>query len=51
MMKIAKLACLDPDIVTAIVDGRQPLKLTPAKLLATELHLAWAEQKRMLGFG
>jgi site-specific DNA recombinase len=51
MMKIAKLACLDPDIVTAIVDGRQPLKLTPAKLLATELPLAWAEQKRMLGFG
>ena len=51
MMKIAKLACLDPDIVTAIVDGRQPLKLTPANLLATELPLAWAEQKRMLGFG
>ena len=51
MMKIAKLACLDPDIVTAIVEGRQPLKLTPGKLLATELPLAWAEQKRTLGFG
>jgi site-specific DNA recombinase len=50
MMKVAKLSCLDPDIVTAIVDGRQPLKLTPAKLLSTDLPIAWAEQKRVLGF-
>lgn len=51
MMKVAKLACLAPDIVTAIVEGRQPLKLTPGKLLAADLPLAWAEQKRLLGFG
>jgi len=51
LMKVAKLACLDPDIVTAIVEGRQPLKLTPGKLLAAELPLAWAEQRRVLGFG
>jgi len=51
MMKVAKLACLAPDIVTAIVEGRQPLKLTPGKLLAVDLPLAWAEQKRVLGFG
>lgn len=51
MMKVAKLACLAPDIVTAIVEGRQPLKLTPGKLLAADLPLAWAEQKRVLGFG
>ena len=51
MIKIAKLACLDPDIVTAIVEGRQPRKLTPGKLLATELPLAWAEQRCALGFG
>lgn len=51
MMKVAKLACLAPDIVTAIVEGRQPLKLTPGKLLSADLPLAWAEQKRALGFG
>jgi DNA invertase Pin-like site-specific DNA recombinase len=51
MMKVAKLACLAPDIVTAIVQGRQPVKLTPGKLLADDLPLAWAEQKRVLGFG
>jgi hypothetical protein len=51
MMKVAKLACLDPDIVTAIVEGRQPLKLTPGKLLATDIPLAWADQRQLLGFG
>jgi hypothetical protein len=51
MMKVAKLACLDPDIVTAIIDGRRPPKLTPGKLLAADLPFAWAEQKRALGFG
>ena len=51
MMKIAKLACLAPDIVTAIVEGRQPLKLTAGKLLAVDLPLTWAEQKRVLRFG
>jgi len=50
MMKVAKLACLDPDIVTAIVEGRQPLKLNAGKLLAADLPLAWSEQKRVLGF-
>lgn len=50
-MKVAKLGCLDPDIVTAIIEGRQPPKLTPGKLLAADLPFAWAEQKRALGFG
>ena len=51
MMKVAKLACLDPNIVTAIIEGRQPTKLTPGKLLSADLPLAWAEQNRVLGFG
>ena len=51
MMKVAKLACLDPDIVTAIVEGEHPLKLTPGRLLAADLPLAWAEQRHLLGFG
>jgi len=50
MMKVIKLAFLDPDIVIAIVEGRQPLKLTPGKMLASDLPLAWAEQRRVLGF-
>ena len=50
MMKVAKLACLDPDIVSAIVEGRQPAKLTSGKLLAADLPLAWGDQKRVLGF-
>lgn len=44
MMRVAKLACLDPGIVTAIVEGRQPPKLTPGKLRAVDLPLAWADQ-------
>ena len=51
MMKVAKLACLDPNIVTAIVDGRQPLKLTPSRRLATDVPLASVEQRSVLGFG
>lgn len=50
MAKVAKLGCLAPDIVTAIVEGRQPVKLTPGKLLATDLPANWGEQKRVLGF-
>lgn len=51
MTRIAKLACLDPDIVTAIIEGRQPLKLSPGKLLGTDLPLTWTDQRRALGFG
>jgi site-specific DNA recombinase len=50
MMKVAKLVCLDPYIVTAIVEGRQPLKLNAGKLLTADLPLAWADQRRVLGF-
>jgi DNA invertase Pin-like site-specific DNA recombinase len=50
MARVAKLGCLAPDIVTAIVEGRQPLKLTPGKLLAADLPISWDEQKRLLGF-
>ena len=50
MAKVAKLGCLAPDIVTAIVEGHQPLKLTPRKLLASDLPANWDEQKRVLGF-
>ena len=48
--KLLRVACLAPDIVVAIVEGRQPLGLTARKLLDTELPLSWDAQKRLLGF-
>lgn len=48
--KLASLACLAPDIVTAIVQGRQPTSLTSRSMLEAELPLAWEDQRRLLGF-
>lgn len=50
LAKLVSLACLAPDIVTAIVQGRQPALLTARALLEAELPLAWADQRRVLGF-
>lgn len=50
LAKLATLACLAPDIITAIVQGRQPAALTSRSLLEAELPLAWSEQRRVLGF-
>ena len=45
------LAYLAPDIVEAIVDGRQPISLTINALKrALPLPIEWAEQRRRLGF-
>lgn len=48
--KLAALACLAPDIVTAIAEGRQPPTLTARALQEMDLPLAWADQRVMLGF-
>lgn len=50
MAKLAKLACLAPDILTMILNGKQPVNLTPRRLLNADLPLGWDEQKRVLGF-
>jgi hypothetical protein len=47
--RILNCSFLAPDIVEAILDGRQPANLTVQKLLRS-LPLAWAEQRRRLGF-
>ena len=49
--RTARLAYLAPDIVRAIVDGRQPKSLS-ARTLARlgSLPLSWSEQREMLGF-
>ncbi|MGD9710812.1 MAG: recombinase family protein [Thermomicrobiales bacterium] len=47
MIRISYLA---PDIVAAIVDGRQPTSLKRKSLMAARLSLDWSEQRRQLGF-
>jgi hypothetical protein len=44
------LAFLAPDVVDAILDGRQPVELTAARLKRTRLPHIWTEQRRVLGF-
>jgi hypothetical protein len=49
--RLMRLNFLAPDIVVAILNGRQPLALTASKLMAdTRLPLDWSEQRRALGF-
>ena len=48
--KLAALACLAPNIVSAIVEGRQPLTLTARTLQEIDLPLAWPDQRALLGF-
>ena len=49
--QLLRIGWLAPDIITAIMDGRQPPDLTGRKLLrATNIPLEWAGQRRALGF-
>ena len=50
LARIVQLSYLAPDIVKAILDGRQPRHLTVRKLVAGNLPLAWADQRTVLGF-
>ena len=49
---VLRLAWLAPDIVAAIVNGRQPRQLTAKTLmrLTARLPADWAEQRKLLGF-
>jgi hypothetical protein len=47
--RILNCSFLAPDIVEAILDGRQPADLTVQKLLRCQ-PIAWAEQRDRLGF-
>lgn len=45
---------LAPDVLSAILEGRQPTELTAARLLQecrAGLPLDWREQQAALGFG
>lgn len=49
--RILQLAFLAPDIIEAILGGRQPIELTSKRLKRIgSLPLHWQEQRRMLGF-
>lgn len=50
LSRLMNLAFLAPDIVEAIIAGRQPVDLALQKLLRADLSLNWEEQKQMLGF-
>ena len=50
--RVVRFALLAPHIVERIVDGRLPPELTAESLLRrrSELPLAWAAQRKLLGF-
>jgi DNA invertase Pin-like site-specific DNA recombinase len=51
LWQLLRLNWLAPDIVTAIVEGRQPRSLTGRRLLrAADVPLSWEEQRRYFGF-
>jgi hypothetical protein len=52
LARLARLSFLAPDIVTAIMEGRQPIQLGVRRLLrAAEIPFDWPGQRAMLGFG
>jgi hypothetical protein len=49
--RLVRLSYLAPDIIQAVLDGRQPRDLTADKLLAhSRLPLTWDAQWRVFGF-
>jgi hypothetical protein len=51
LWQLIRIGWLAPDIVSAIIDGRQPIGLTGRRLLrALNLPIDWAEQRAFLGF-
>ncbi len=48
-LALCRAADLAPDIVTMIVEGKQPSSLTPKTLMRGTLPLAWSEQRIFLG--
>ena len=50
LARVARITYLAPDIVAAIVDGRQPSSLRSRTLERGELPLCWKAQREMLEF-
>jgi hypothetical protein len=47
---LVRISFLAPDVVAAILEGRQPATLTRQKLARMDLPVNWEEQRRALGF-
>jgi hypothetical protein len=52
LTSLIRLSYLAPDIVRALLEGRQPIELTPTRLLrlSKDLPHDWSEQRHVLGF-
>lgn len=48
--KILRLAFLAPDIVEAIIDGKQPVNLTLRRVNDIQISADWRLQREALGF-
>jgi site-specific DNA recombinase len=48
LARLIELSCIAPDIVTAVLAGKQPLSLTASRLRSVELPMAWDEQRALL---
>ncbi|TZG25973.1 recombinase family protein [Sphingomonas montanisoli] len=49
LRQLFTISYLAPDIVQAILDGKQPAKLSSGTLLEVKLPIAWVDQRRLLG--
>lgn len=47
--RLIKRSYLAPDIVTMVLEGRQPSALNRKRLMGVELPLRWADQRVLLG--
>lgn len=49
--RLARVSWLAPDIISAILDGRQPVQLTARQLIrCSDIPLGWQDQRKFLGF-
>ena len=50
--RLLRIPSLAPDIITAIINGKNPPQLTAKKLmrLTPQIPVGWAEQRNLLGF-
>ena len=51
LQQLLRISWLAPDILSAVVEGRQPVTLTGRRLLRTaNIPLNWQQQRELLGF-
>ncbi|MFM6931552.1 MAG: hypothetical protein ACKOUT_04825, partial [Novosphingobium sp.] len=50
MARYLAVSSLAPDIVTAILQGRQPIGFSVTHLLQADLPLCWQKQRLLFGF-